>query len=144
VYSVLTICPINSLPNKLAPYIFLTIHLNIICIAITGNKILCLMSYVLPWHWKESRDRHQKRLKSTALTRKKQPAKKTTFPTWGWHCSQWWEGWPRAPATVCHLNLNIKICFLTGIECGAEVIRIIARKCFKNIIWKQCKFAVLK
>jgi hypothetical protein len=47
VNSVLIKCPINSLPNKLALYIFLTIHLNIICIAITGNKILCLMSYVL-------------------------------------------------------------------------------------------------
>ncbi len=47
VYSVLIKCLINSLPNKLAPYIFLTIHLNIICIAITRNKILCLMSYVL-------------------------------------------------------------------------------------------------
>jgi hypothetical protein len=44
---VLIKCPINSLPNKLALYLFLTIHLNIICIAITGNKILCLMSYVL-------------------------------------------------------------------------------------------------
>ncbi len=36
-----------QMPNAkyLAPYIFLTTHFNIICIAVTGNKILCLMSY---------------------------------------------------------------------------------------------------
>ncbi len=43
----LILLPVQTLPIFSPIYIYIFIHLYIFCIAIAGNKILCLMSYAL-------------------------------------------------------------------------------------------------